>query len=344
MQSSLATGQLLAPVMTNTWGKRPGKVTKFTPHCAVGLLSAKRICEILNGKGASASYVIGKDGEIWSNVLEENAPGTSSSQWNDQQAITVECACDLSHPYKFPDKVWNSLVALAKDIIKRHGIGKLVFTGDRNGSLTYHKFYSPTACPGQWFIDNTQRFVNEVNNTSGGNTDPVTPPTTGKLNTADLAKAIARGDFGNAPARWDNLKKAGYTQAEIDAAQKIVDGGLSTPSQPSTPPATNKPDQILNPGDKCQFSKNYKLEKVDKKYNVFNSEIGAWLNPSLITETDKNGNPTADQRVDDDISQSYFKVPGTWIVESSGNGTFPDGWVILKGWGFKINPRTLVEV
>lgn len=237
MKSSLATGELLAPVMTNTWGTRPGKVTKFTPHCVVGQLSAKRVCEILNAKGASANYVIGVHGEIWCNVPEEIAPGTSSSKWNDQQAITVECASDLTHPYAFNDKVWASLVKLAKDISKRHGF-KIEFTGNQNGSLTYHRMFAATACPGQWFIDNTARFIKEVNGTSGGltGTDPVTPPTTGKLNAKELAASIARGDFGNAPARWDNLAKAGYTQAEINAAQAIVNGKTpETPSKPSTP-------------------------------------------------------------------------------------------------------------
>jgi len=233
MKSKLATGELLAPIMTNTWGPRPGKVTKMTVHCVVGQLPAKRICEILNGKRASATYVIGVDGEIWCNVLEENAPGTSSSRWNDQQAITVECASDLNHPYAFNDKVWKSLVALAKDIEQRHGF-KLAFTGNENGSLTYHRMFSNTACPGQWFIDNTARFIKEVHNES-----TQLPPTTNPKPSFDanaLAKRIANGEFGNAPARWDNLAKAGFTQDQINQAQDIINKEAGTQLPPTTNP------------------------------------------------------------------------------------------------------------
>lgn len=106
----------------------------------------------------------------------------------------------------------------------------------------------------------------------------------------------------------------------------------------------SKVDNILRPGDKFIFPKIYKLEKVDKNFNVLNSELKAYLSPSLIIETDSKGNPTSDQRVDDDITGSYFKIPGTFVVESSGMNGYKNGWVIPKGWGFKIDASTLQEV
>lgn len=117
------------------------------------------------------------------------------------------------------------------------------------------------------------------------------------------------------------------------------------PTPTPTPPTTNKPDQILKAGEKAIFSGVYpveQLKKINGVWSVYSSKIGAYINVAIVTETDANGNPTSDQFFDG--RASYFKVPGTFIVESSGNGTFSNGWVILKGWGFKINPLALTEV
>ena len=39
----------------------------------------------------------------------------------------------------------------------------MVFTGDKNGSLTYHYMFAATACPGPWIKAHTQDICNKVN-------------------------------------------------------------------------------------------------------------------------------------------------------------------------------------
>ena len=61
------------------------------------------------------------------------------------------------------EAAYNSLIKLCVDICKRNGIPKLVFTGDKNGSLTYHYMFAATACPGPWIKAHTQDICNKVN-------------------------------------------------------------------------------------------------------------------------------------------------------------------------------------
>ncbi|MDL2276394.1 CHAP domain-containing protein [Breznakia sp. OttesenSCG-928-G09] len=161
--------------------------------------------------------------------------------------------------------------------------------------------------------------------------------------TSGTSKAIFLGQnqlVGNAVA----------CQIELSTANAY--GGLrlkgwldysSKPSKPSKP----KVDNVLNAGEKFIFPKNYKAERVTKingVWAVYNSELGAYINVKLVTETNSKGVPTADQNLSGDISGSYFKIPGTFVVGSSGSGTFKNGYVIPKSWGFKINAATLQEV
>lgn len=53
-----------------------------------------------------------------------------------------------------------------------------------------------------------------------------------KKNTADLAAAIIHGEYGSGEARFEKLKKEGYTDAEVTAAQKKVNELLSSTTKP----------------------------------------------------------------------------------------------------------------
>ena len=61
----------------------------------------------------------------------------SSSNANDQRAITIECASDMSEPYAMNDKVYASLISLCTDICKRNGKKKLLWLGDKDKTLNY---------------------------------------------------------------------------------------------------------------------------------------------------------------------------------------------------------------
>ena len=161
--SKLASGVLL----TNNCSKpRNHKIDRITPHYMAWYTSAKTCCEsfVPASRKASANYCIGKDGEIWCNVEEENRAWTTGSSYNDNRAITIECAnyTDNNNYGKLPDATWNSLIRLCVDICQRYGF-KLNYTGNDNGNLTKHKWYQDTDCPGPWFDKQFERLAKEVN-------------------------------------------------------------------------------------------------------------------------------------------------------------------------------------
>ena len=138
---------------------RTNKVIYFTPHCMVGQMTAKRCGELFarSSYQASSNYGIGTAGEIAGYVDEEDRSWCSSSAWNDNRAITVECASDTKHPYAMNQKVWDSLVALAVDICQRYGKTKILWFNDKKTALEYkpkdyemvitvHRWFAPKAC------------------------------------------------------------------------------------------------------------------------------------------------------------------------------------------------------
>ena len=175
--SKLIKGTYLSP---NHSGKRTMKIDRITPHCVVGQLSAKSVCDIFKNptRQASSNYVIGTAGEIALCVDEGNRSWCSASNSNDQRAVTIECASDLKTPYAMNDKVYKALISLCVDICKRNGKKKLLWLGNKDKTLNYkpesdemiitvHKWFSNTACPGEWLYsrldDLGKKVTNELN-------------------------------------------------------------------------------------------------------------------------------------------------------------------------------------
>lgn len=102
----------------NHSGQRTHSIDRITPHCVVGQLSAESICGcfISPSRQASCNYGIGKDGRVSLCVEEKNRSWCSSSAANDQRAITIECASDLTHPYAMNSAVYTSLIKLCTDM------------------------------------------------------------------------------------------------------------------------------------------------------------------------------------------------------------------------------------
>ena len=117
---------------------------------------------------ASANYGIGLDTRVGMYVEEKNRAWTSSNANNDHQAITIEVANDGGAPnWHVSDKVVNKLIELCVDICKRNGIPKLTYTGDANGTLTLHKFFAPTVCPGPYLESKMHWIAEQVNKKLG---------------------------------------------------------------------------------------------------------------------------------------------------------------------------------
>lgn len=172
--SKLVSYTKLSP---NHSGARTHKIDRITPHCVVGQLTAEAICGCFTNtsRQASCNYGIGKDGKISLCVDEGNRSWCSSSNSNDQRAVTIECASGTKEPYEMTDEVYRSLVKLCVDICKRNGKTKLIWFGDKNKALNYspklnemiitvHRWFDNKSCPGDWLYTRLGALAEEVTN------------------------------------------------------------------------------------------------------------------------------------------------------------------------------------
>lgn len=210
---------------------RTQKVVKITPHHMAGVMDPYNCARMhYNAPYASANYYIGSDGEIVGGVDENRRAWTSSSEWNDQRAITIEVSNNINkEPWSISDKAYDALVKLCADICTRYGINPH-FTGDKNGSITIHKFYDNTACPGAYLekIIRSGKFETDVKNAMGGVTPTPTPTPTPEpkgreyyvVKKGDTLTAIAKNHNSsvNCLKTINNLKNANL----IIVGQKLI--------------------------------------------------------------------------------------------------------------------------
>lgn len=144
--SPLATYTRISP---NKNSPRTEPITKITVHHMAGALSIETFGNIVASpaRQMSANYAIGNDGRIGLFCDEGDRSWCSSSPWNDHRAITIEVSNSaVGGEWPIGEAAYNSLVDLCVDICKRNGIPKLEFTGDKNGSLTFHYMFAQTSC------------------------------------------------------------------------------------------------------------------------------------------------------------------------------------------------------
>lgn len=100
---------------------------------------------------ASANYCIGNDGKIGQSVLEEHRAWTSSSQWNDNQAITIEVSnSQRGGDWPISQAAYSAIIDLCVDICQRNGIKSVNYTDTKHGVLTEHRMFAATLCPGPY--------------------------------------------------------------------------------------------------------------------------------------------------------------------------------------------------
>lgn len=258
--SSLVSYTKLSP---NHSGQRTHSIDRITPHCVVGQLSAESICGCFTSpsRQASCNYGIGTDGKIALCVEEKNRSWCSSSNANDQRAVTIECASDLKDPYAMNDKVYASLVNLCVDICKRNGKKKLLWLGDKDKTLNYspksdemvltvHRWFANKSCPGDWLYARLGNLATEVTKKLGG-TSTTTPSTPAKETLYRVRKtwADSKSQLG-AYKVLDNAKKKadenpGYSV--FDESGKVVySGKTSTSAQTFKPYLVKVTTSVLN--------------------------------------------------------------------------------------------------
>ena len=161
--SSLVSYTKISP---NRNSPRNQPITKITIHHMAGIMSVEQFGELVANpnRQMSSNYCIGNDGRIGLYCSEQDRSWCSSSSWNDNRAITIEVSNNVyGEPWSISDAAYTSLIKLCIDICKRNGIKKLEFTGDKNGSLTYHYMFAATGCPATWIKNHTQEICNKVN-------------------------------------------------------------------------------------------------------------------------------------------------------------------------------------
>lgn len=159
----------------NHSGQRTHSIDRITPHCVVGQVTIERLGDIFkpSSRQASSNYGIGSDGRVGLFVDEANRSWCSSSNANDQRAVTIECASDTSEPYAFKDVVYASLIDLCTDICRRNGKTKLLWLKDKDTSLNYtpksnemiltvHRWFANKSCPGNWLMARMGDLANQV--------------------------------------------------------------------------------------------------------------------------------------------------------------------------------------
>lgn len=232
--SSLVSYTKLSP---NHSGQRTHSIDRITPHCVVGQLSAESICSCFTStaRKASCNYGIGKDGRISLCVEEKNRSWCSSSNANDQRAITIECSSDRTEPYAMNDAVYNSLVKLCTDICKRNGKTKLLWLGDKDTTLNYtpksdemvltvHRWFANKSCPGNWLYARLGDLAAKVTEALGG-----TETTTSATSSASFRVQVSISNLNIRKGAGTNYAKTGkYTGKGVFTITEVKSGSGST--------------------------------------------------------------------------------------------------------------------
>ena len=158
--SPLVAFTLLSP---NHSGQRNHKIDRISPHCVVGQCTAEGLGDWFHRPStqASSNYGIDKNGRVGLYVEEKNRSWCTSSNENDQRAVTIECASGKVEPYAMNEVVYDRLIDLCVDICQRNGKKKLLWFGDKRKSLSYqpkedemlitvHRWFANKSCPGNW--------------------------------------------------------------------------------------------------------------------------------------------------------------------------------------------------
>ena len=229
--SKLITDTCLVPYYNprSNWGTT---VKKITVHHMAGVGSGLACAKGHIQRGSvSANYYIGNDGDICLGVDEANRSWCSDSRENDYSAITIEVSNSRTgEPWPVSDKAYKSLVALCVDICRRYKID-LKWTGDKNGTLTVHRFFIPTGCPGEFLMQRMSALAKEVMDIVNGGNAPEKYELTNKeqvynVKEKDTWKSIAKKfgmtDNGVALLEYNNYANANEKLAEKAVTQKTV--------------------------------------------------------------------------------------------------------------------------
>ena len=174
-----------------------------------------------------------KDGRVGLYVEEKNRSWCTSSNENDQRAVTIECASGKVEPYAMNEVVYDRLIDLCVDICQRNGKKKLLWFGDKDKSLSYqpkedemlitvHRWFANKSCPGNWLYARLGDLAAKVTaRLSGGEAEAI-PSGMQAREFASLTEAQVIAKVG--ALFTANQKKSGIL-ASVSMAQFILESG-----------------------------------------------------------------------------------------------------------------------
>ncbi len=233
--SSMVAYTKLSP---NHSGQRTMAIDRITPHCVVGQCTAEGLGDWFakSSTQASSNYGIDKDGRVGMYVEEKNRSWCSSSNANDQRAITIECASDTTEPYAFRDVVYKKLIELCIDICKRNRKNKLIWFGDKDKTLNYspksgemiltvHRWFANKSCPGNWMYARMGDLAEKVTKALQGSSDSG-GGSAAKGTQASVLKNLAEADaIKKVGALFTADQKKSGILASVSLAQFILESG-----------------------------------------------------------------------------------------------------------------------
>ena len=230
--SPLVAFTLLSP---NHSGQRTKRIDRISPHCVVGQCSAEGLGDWFHRPStqASSNYGIDKDGRVGLYVEEKNRSWCTSSNENDQRAVTIECASDKVEPYAMNEVVYDRLIDLCVDICQRNGKKKLLWFGDKNKTLNYqpkedemlitvHRWFANKSCPGNWLYARLGDLAAKVTAQLGGGSAEVIPSGMQAREFANLTEAQVVAKVG---ALFTADQKKSGILASVSMAQFILESG-----------------------------------------------------------------------------------------------------------------------
>lgn len=310
--SSLAAYKHISP---NRNSPRNQPITKITIHHMAGVLSLEEFDNIVSNpnRQMSSNYAIDKDGRIGLFCPESDRSWCSSSSWNDNRSITIEVSnSSTGGEWPISKKVYSMLIALCADICKRNLINKLTFTGDQNGSLTYHYMFNATACPGPYIKSLTNDICRDVNKILNGSTPsndvkPATTTTSSGIKEGDLVSISDNAtwyDGGSIPT-W--VKQERWYVSSI-AGSRAVLGMNETKSRNIVSPIDVKYLSSVQSSYKIQLDKSVSL--YDNPSGKIIGTVGTTGIFTIVQETSVGG-----------TKYGKLKSGAGWVVISSNTTT-----------------------
>lgn len=230
--SPLVVFTLLSP---NHSGLRTKRIDRISPHCVVGQCTAEGLGDWFHRPStqASSNYGIDKDGRIGLYVEEKNRSWCTSSNENDQRAVTIECASGKVEPYAMNEVVYDRLIDLCVDICQRNGKKKLLWFGDKDKSLSYqpkedemlitvHRWFANKSCPGNWLYARLGDLAAKVTNRLGGGETEAIPS---GMQAREFISLSEKQVIAKVGALFTADQKQSGILASVSMAQFILESG-----------------------------------------------------------------------------------------------------------------------